>query len=235
MKSIENMGRRLSAGIIFLVLAQTLPAATVWQNETDLPAEADFVQLTSPASFTGSANVLSSAIFGRIFESVLTPAAGAHPSVTAELGYGPSGSDPRTSAVWMFVPAFFNSQVGNDDEYVGSFVAPLINGTYSYTYRFSIDGSTWTAADLDGAGSNSALFFDPSNLGQFTITDGISIPETTTSELLALGVFAWVARRHLNHKRSEAHSTPGCPGNPQTTRPSESLHLSLRSKTLTRP
>jgi PEP-CTERM motif len=72
-----------------------------------------------------------------------------------------------------------------------------LNGTYSYTYRFSIDaGSNLTAADLDGAGSNAGLTFDPSNLGLLTVTDGI-VPEPSTGLLVIaglLGVASWRRR-----------------------------------------
>ena len=43
-------------------------------------------------------------------------------------------------------------------------IAP-VPGTFSYAYRFSIDGTTATYCDLDGAGSNAGRTFDPTKLG----------------------------------------------------------------------
>jgi hypothetical protein len=60
--------------------------------------------------------------------------------------------------------------VGNDDEYVGTFTAPAA-GTYAYTYRFSFDaGLNWTYCDLNGAGSNAGLAFESAQLGVLTVT-----------------------------------------------------------------
>jgi hypothetical protein len=138
-------------------------------NETDLPAEADYCIIQFPASVLVGPGELTPLIDGRLFEVGATEAAGAPSGWVAQVGYGPSGSDPRTDAGWLFTPATYNVQVGNDDEFQASLVAPA-PGTYSYAYRFSVDGGgRWTYCDVDGAGANGGLTFESTNLGVMTV------------------------------------------------------------------
>jgi hypothetical protein len=186
---------------VFTTLLSAAAEATpvTWVNETDLPAEADFAILQFPASIFVSAGMPTGLIFGQIFENGMTPGAGANASITADVGFGPGGTDPRTNASWTWVAAAFSAQVGNNDEYQQQLIAPLVNGTYSYTYRFSLDGINYTAADLDGAGSNAGLTFDVNKLGTMTVTGGVvATPEPTARAFVALGVvllaMIWVLR-----------------------------------------
>ena len=138
-------------------------------NETDLPAEADYCNIQFPPSFTVATGEPTPVIYGRLFEAGATETAGAPSGWIAQVGYGPSGSDPRTDAGWGFTPAVYNLQVGNDDEFQASLVAPG-PGTYSYAYRFSQDGGgRWTYCDTDGAGANGGLTFESFNLGTMTV------------------------------------------------------------------
>lgn len=191
----SNVFSRLSLAVVLTLLFSGAAHATpIWLNETDAPGEADYVVLQFPSTLTVLAGATTANVFGQIYEPGKTEGAGASASVLAEVGYGPSGSDPRTSSAWSWFTATYNAQVGNSDEYLRQFVAPTINGSYSYTYRFSLDGGlSFTAADLDGAGSNSGQTFSASNLGTFSITDGrdplasAEVPEPATFGLVALG------------------------------------------------
>jgi hypothetical protein len=151
--------------------AVTLPGVL---NETDLPAEADYCVLQFPSTLSVSAGVASMTIYGRIYEGGLTDTTvgGPAPGITAELGYGPAGTDPRTSTAWVFHATVFNVETGtgnNDDEYMGTLTIPAA-GSYAYTYRFSFDGgANVTYCDLDGAGSNGGLDFSPTQLGAATV------------------------------------------------------------------
>jgi hypothetical protein len=137
-------------------------------NETDRVAEVDYCNLQFPASFAATAGSTTALIYGRLFDAGTTEAAGSNAQVRAEFGFGAAGVNPATTPGFGWFPAAFNVQVGNDDEYQGSFTAPA-PGTYGYTSRFSRDGTNWTYCDLDGAGANAGLVFDPSQLGVMTI------------------------------------------------------------------
>jgi MYXO-CTERM domain-containing protein len=143
-------------------------------NETDLPAEADYCVIQFPTSLSTSAGVASASIYGQIFEAgrTDTTVGGPAPGILAELGYGPVGSDPRTSPAWAFHATTFNIETGsgnNNDEYVGTLTIGA-TGTYEYAYRFSFDaGASFTYCDTNGAGSNGGLTFEPGMLGAITV------------------------------------------------------------------
>jgi hypothetical protein len=142
-------------------------AADVANNETNASVEADFCNLQFPASLS-LASGATGTVFGRIYEAGVTEAAGAPAGVLADVGYGPAASDPRTQLGWLWNPASFNTQTGNDDEFQGTLLAPLA-GSHSYGVRFSLDGgTTYTYCDLNGAGSNAGLSFAPADLAPLT-------------------------------------------------------------------
>ncbi len=186
--SSKNASPLFAASLVAAVLATThgapVSAATVYLNETDTAGEADFVNLQFPASIVAGAGTLVPTVYGRIYETGVTEASGGAASVTASVGYGAAGSDPRTTA-WTWFAASFNTQVGNDDEYQGAFLAPGTPGTYSYTYRFSFGGDAWTLADLNGAGSNGGLAFSLDQLGTLTV-NGPPVPIPGALLLMAL-------------------------------------------------
>jgi len=140
------------------------------RNETDVAAEADYCNLQFPASFTAPHNTTSPTIYARLYEAGVTDAPGAPSGVKAQLGWGNAGGDPTFQGGWRFADADYNVQVGNDDEFQGTFVTPAIGAGFAYTFRFSFDdGLTFTYCDLDGAGANSGLEFSSTQLGVLTI------------------------------------------------------------------
>ncbi len=130
---------------------------------------ADYCALQFPASLSLAAGAVTDPVYTRAFEAGVTEAAGAPAGLRAEVGYGVSMSDPSTSTGWSWWSNTYNVQQGNDDEYVGRFVAPAA-ATYSYTGRVSFDGVNWTYCDLNGAGSDTGLTLDTSQLGVLTVT-----------------------------------------------------------------
>ncbi len=135
-------------------------------NESDMAAEVDFCG-SSPPSLVGPSGAPLPAVFGEVFEAGMTEVPGAT-TIIAQLGYGPAGSDPRTATGWTWLTAAYNTQNGNNDEYLANLIAP-VPGTYSYAYRFSLDGTTATYCDLADAGSNPGRTFDPTKLGVLTV------------------------------------------------------------------
>lgn len=105
--------------------------------------------------------------------------------ITGEIGYGPQGTDPRTSEGWRYFPIQFNptSIIDNlnNSEYAGKFSIYKTNQTFSYSYtaRFSIDGGlNYTYCDTNGNGSDyftygniyPELQFSPNLLGTLNVT-----------------------------------------------------------------
>ena len=152
--------------------------AQTWQNETGSPLEADYANLQWPFSISIPAGATTPAIYGRIYEAGVTESTGPSAMVTAQVGYGPAGTDPRTSLGWLWSGAVFNVEYGNDDEYQGALTVST-SGSYSYTFRYSLDGgASYTLGDLDGAGSNSGLDFSTTQMGALTV-----VPEPSVAAL----------------------------------------------------
>jgi glycosidase len=98
---------------------------------------------------------------------------GPTPSLRAQLGFGPAGSNP-TAASWTWVEASFNVDAGNNDEFQATMLPEAV-GTYHYVYRYTVTaGRDWLYADLDGPIAAGAL---PSNPGVLTVnSSGDSTP-----------------------------------------------------------
>jgi len=94
----------------------------------------------------------SATFYGRVFQDGVTQPEGGSASLTVELGHGPDGVDPRDQPeLWQFVPATFNQQYLNDDEYMGT-LSGLPAGAYDVAFRYSLDeGQSWVYADIDGS------------------------------------------------------------------------------------
>lgn len=138
-------------------------------NESNLAAEIDLCNIQLPTSITVKTQTTTPTMYGRVFEAGFTEAAGVNATVVAEVGFGPANINPTSQSGWQFFPTIYNMQVGNADEYQGSFVAPA-PGAYRYTYRASLDSVQWTYCDLNGAGSNAGASFEVTQLPVLTVT-----------------------------------------------------------------
>ena len=144
--------------------------ACVVNNESNAATEADYGNVQSPLSLSVQTGVTTGSIYGQLYELGTTEAAGADANVRAQLGYGPATANPEYEAGWTWINATYNVQVGNNDEYQASFLAPAV-GSYRYVYRYSFNqGVSWTYADGNGAGSNAGLSFDFADESVLTVT-----------------------------------------------------------------
>ena len=122
-------------------------------------------------------------LYGRVWIDGLTAAPGPAPTLTAQAGFGPDGSNPATDAAWVWVDATFNANSGNDDEFMASFL-PEQTGTFDYVYRYSTTGGAeWLYADLNGPVPAGAL---PANPGSLTVNPSPDITPPSTPQNLAV-------------------------------------------------
>ena len=88
--------------------------------------------------------------YGQVWIDGRTSASGATETLRAQLGLGPHGSNPAGNSAWTWVDAGFNTDSGNNDEFVASMLPEAV-GTFDYVYRYSTtNGHDWLYADLNG-------------------------------------------------------------------------------------
>jgi glycosidase len=88
--------------------------------------------------------------YGQVWIDGATSAPGPTPSLRAQLGFGPEGSDPAGNPAWQWTEAAFNTDAGNNDEFKASML-PESTGTFDYVYRYTTtNGTDWFYADLNG-------------------------------------------------------------------------------------
>ena len=104
----------------------------------DLP---DYANLQFP--YTATINQGGSVtIYGQIFEAGLTDStSGQAPGILAWVGYSSTDGNPNTFTNW--IPATFNNESGNNDEYQANLGADLLPGTYYYSTRYQLNGGAF--------------------------------------------------------------------------------------------
>ena len=138
----------------------------------------DWCDTQYPASITTKVNAPTENIYGRVFEAGVTEAPGKGAGIAAQLGYGDPGDDPSADpSLYTWVPAVFNVNAGNNDEYMASLTVAA-EGVYAYVYRFSMDGgATWVFCDLDGSDNG----FSRLAMGTLTVEKaGLPAPTVAT-------------------------------------------------------
>ncbi|MBN2044328.1 MAG: hypothetical protein JW757_04840 [Anaerolineales bacterium] len=121
-------------------------------------------------------------IYGQVWIDGRTYLAGPTVGLTAQVGFGPDGSDPDGHADWIWYGAAFNVDAGNNDEFMGQLLPEAV-GSYDYAYRYTTNGGiSWTYADLDGTGNG----YDPGQAGSLTVTPSADTTPPAAPENLIL-------------------------------------------------
>jgi glycosidase len=122
-------------------------------------------------------------VYGQVWIDGVTSEPGPTPSLRAQLGHGPDGSDPAADPdAWTWVEASFNADAGNNDEFVASML-PEATGDFDYAYRYTVTGGRdWVYADLDGIGDG----YDPADAGALTVVSSgdVTAPAVPTGLLV---------------------------------------------------
>ncbi|MCA9980068.1 MAG: ExeM/NucH family extracellular endonuclease, partial [Anaerolineales bacterium] len=130
-----------------------------------------YANLNTSDEITVSMNMATGQILGEAYYENVTNPAGPARGLVAEVGYG-TDSDLSN---WTWMPADFNQQNGDNDEY-GGVLTPTVPGTYSYTVRFNGNSgmgnpnSEWVYADSTGVGPFPGGEFSLSDLGVLNVT-----------------------------------------------------------------
>ena len=171
---------------------------TVAALPPDLPDYAN-LQFPSSATISQGGNVT---VYGQVYEGGLTDTTiGQALGINAWVGISPIGSDTNPNTWTNWIPATFNVEVGNNDEYQASIGASLVPGTYYYATRFQLNGGAFVYGGTnngfwDGTTKLSGVLTvnaptPPANddcTNAITLTCGSNLPNQTT--LAATGASA---------------------------------------------
>jgi len=109
-------------------------------------------------------------IFAQVWIDGVTSDPGATPGLQAWIGYSSTNSDPSTWTNW--VPATFNVQAGNNDEFMAYIGNNLPAGTYYYASRFKYLQGNYKYGGYSSSGGG---FWDGTNYvsGVLTVTEPV--------------------------------------------------------------
>ncbi|MCL4531541.1 MAG: alpha-amylase family glycosyl hydrolase [Chloroflexi bacterium] len=142
-----------------------------------------WANLQWPPSMTHtiSASTRTDTVYGQVWIDGTTNQPGATPGLTAQLGFGPAGTNPASDPDWVWVNAQFNVDAGNNDEFMASMLPEAI-GNYDYVYRYTTTGGRdWLYADLNGPVPEGGLPANPGKLD--VISSGDTTPPATPANL----------------------------------------------------
>lgn len=129
----------------------TTASSTTLANVT--ASYANVQSVTSSNYDEGSVN--PNTVYAQVYASGITEAGGQGAGVLGWVGYSTSNTDPSSGTGWTWIPASFNVQSGNNDE----FKADLPNftpGTYYIASRFNINGGSYSYGGGIGNWSNNS-------------------------------------------------------------------------------
>ncbi|MBN2778930.1 MAG: lamin tail domain-containing protein [Bacteroidales bacterium] len=152
----------------------------------------DWCNIQSPANGTVNISTPTFNVYAQVWEDGYTNPAGQAAHVNAWIGYSSVDNDPVANpGDWTWVAMSFNTQSGNNDEYVLDLGTSIgAGGTYYYVSRFQIgsgdyyyggyNGGFWTNTYTSGSGNKSGrliileprLTVSPTSLTGYTYIEG---------------------------------------------------------------
>jgi len=122
-------------------------------------------------------------VYGQVWISGVTSIPGSTPGLNAWLGYGPTNAMPD-AATWQWIPADFNTNVGNNAEFYTNLTieTSITPSVYAYCYKYQYDTNELPSGVRYGQkdGIHTLASYNPAQSGLLTV-----VPEP-----LALGVLA---------------------------------------------
>ncbi len=134
---------------------RTYSGATVYWDDFSVLEEApstdepDWCNLQSPEN--GTINYGGTyAVYAQVWEDGLTADPGQGAGIEAWIGVSTENTDPSTWTTW--IPAGYNVDVGNNDEYMAEIGSSLPAGTYYYASRFSLNNGPYVYGGYNESG-----------------------------------------------------------------------------------
>lgn len=171
----------------------------------DLPSM-DWVNLQWPATATISQGG-SVGVYTQGWEPNVTEAPGAGTGVSAWIGISSSNTDPSTWTTW--VPATFNVQVGNNDEFTANIGATLAPGTYYYASRWQLNNGNYV---YGGYNANGGGFWGNGNVsGVLTVNCVTAAPGAAATQTFCSAVEVSVLQANGSNIQWYADATATTP------------------------
>ncbi|WP_238539826.1 IPT/TIG domain-containing protein [Corallococcus macrosporus] len=102
-------------------------------------------------------------------------------AIVGQLGWGPAGEDPATSAEWNWdTTAGFAEDFYANDRYQATLPNPGVVGSYRFAYRFQVNGGEFMYCDADGNSTNPEHGFNVDLAGSLAVSEDPD-PEPTDS------------------------------------------------------
>ncbi|WP_047550982.1 T9SS type A sorting domain-containing protein [Psychroserpens sp. Hel_I_66] len=150
----------------------TTNTGTLYINAST-PNIVDFCNLQSPGSGTiTQGNPFD--VFAQVFENGVTNPAGQGANIQAWIGVSETNAETITdfeSLDWTWIPASYNTDIGNNDEYQAEIGSEREIGNYFYVSRFSIDNGPFSYGGIDVTDGDGGNFWDGNDFvsGQLTV------------------------------------------------------------------
>ncbi len=157
------------------------------QATTAPPPQIDWCNLQWPP--TGSINLGDAfSVYAQVYEPGITNNAGQGAGILSWIGYSTVNDDPATGSNWVWVPALYNGEAGNNDEYMANIGAAITSqGTYYYASRFQLGAAPFVYGGTGGlwtSGTSGTLTVNPANQ-----IDWANLQSPATGTITAGGTF----------------------------------------------
>ncbi|WP_298900828.1 choice-of-anchor D domain-containing protein [uncultured Psychroserpens sp.] len=133
----------------------------IWSNDSvELVVEPDQVNFCN-VDFPKTATITvgdNHNVYAQAYEPGVTDSAGQGANLLAWIGYNTTDNNPSVGAGWTWVPATYDSDFANNDQYVAEIGSSLPAGTYYYASRFQLNGSDYSYGGIQS--DNFGNFWD---------------------------------------------------------------------------
>ena len=163
----------------------------------------NWANLQTPSSATICLGQVTN-VYGQVYVSGVTPNPGQAAGINSQVGVSNSNTDPSTWPSTAWSNTTYNSQSGNNDEYVAGIGQLLSAGTYYYTFRYSLG----QGCPYYYGGFNNGFWDGTSNInGTITINGAPS----SSSTISACGSYSWYGQNY-SQSGTFVHTTPSSSG-----------------------
>jgi hypothetical protein len=122
------------------------PTLGAYENPTAIIGWANLQWPPTDTIYVGG----STTVYAQIWIDGITNQPGPGAGIQAWIGVNSSNTDPSTWTTW--IPAVYNVDVGNNDEYMAAIGSSLAPGTYYYASRFNVFGGNYVYGGYSSSG-----------------------------------------------------------------------------------